>query len=100
MQSEQSVNLEGIEFMQRANGFNEFHSHMKRGGMIEYFVDRDGRPTINYPHVHVIHHGGGRVEIVASRSRGDHPWRTVVNDPQSNKGREIESAIRTAREKL
>lgn len=86
--------------MERANGFDQFYSRMKNGGGVEYFVGKNGYPTISYPHVHVVHHGSGRVDIVASRSSSDHPWRTTINDPSGNKGSEIQSAVKTAIGKL
>ncbi len=86
--------------MERANGFEQFYSRLTAGGKIEYFVGKNGSPTIAYPHVHVTHHGSGRVEVVASRSSSDHPWRTTINDPAGNKGPEIQSAIRAGQGKL
>ncbi|MGM0216487.1 hypothetical protein [Enterococcus sp. AZ109] len=79
--------------MQKANGFNEFYSIYTKGGRIEYFVDKQGNPTINYPHVHIIHRGNGQVEVVASLSRGKHPYRTTLNNPS---GGDVNAAIRSA----
>jgi hypothetical protein len=70
--------------VRRANGQDEFYSRMMTGEAIEYFVDASGRPTIDYPHVHVIHHGGGTVDVVASRSAGVHVWRTSLMHPSGN----------------
>lgn len=79
--------------MQKANGLDEFYSHMKRGGSIELFLDRSGNPTLSYPHVHVVHLSNGKVDIVASRAQGDHRWRTTLSNPSGN---DVNSAVRTA----
>ena len=76
--------------MERANGLDQFYSRMTAGGKIELFVDKWGGPTTKYPHVHVIHHGSGRVEVVASKSDRDHVWRTSLNNPS---GSEVNSAV-------
>lgn len=73
--------------MRRANGLNEYYSIYK---------DRNA-PTISYPHVHVPPHGGGQVDIDASRSAGDHPWRTTLRSPSSS---EVNSAVSQARSPL
>lgn len=86
--------------MKLADGFAQFHSQINKNEKIEYFVTKNGLPTIDYPHVHVTHHRSGRVDVVASRGPGDHPWRHVINDPAGNKGPEIQSAIREAQQKL
>lgn len=80
--------------MERANGLDKFYSRMTEGGKIEYFEDERGMPTTNYPHVHVIHHGSGQVDVVAAKTRGDHPWRTSLRNPSGN---EVHGAVRTAR---
>lgn len=79
--------------MERANGLDQFYSRMTAGGMIELFVDKYGSPTTSYPHVHVVHHGSGRVDVVASRSASDKAWNTSLNNPSGN---EVNSAVRTA----
>ncbi|TCC39387.1 hypothetical protein [Kribbella sindirgiensis] len=80
--------------MRRANGLDEFHSRMLAGDGVEYFEDSRGMPTIDYPHVHVVHHGSGQVDVVASRSSYDHAWRTSLRNPSGN---EVQDAVRTAR---
>ena len=79
--------------MQRANGQNEFYSRFKRSEQIELFVDRYGNPTVDYPHVHVVHHGDGDVDVVATPSEGRHTWETTLRDPSGN---EVNEAIQTA----
>lgn len=83
--------------MQRANGLNEFYSRMKANGDVELFIDRTGAPTIDYPHVHLIHKGTGNVDITASLARGEHPWRTTLHNPS---GQEVEAAVNTAKSYL
>lgn len=83
--------------MERANGLDQFYSIMKKGGNVEYQEDANGMPTIHYPHVHVIHHGSGQVDVVASRSKYEHLWRTTLHNPSGN---DVNSAVRTARSKL
>lgn len=83
--------------MERANGKDQFYSRMTAGGKIELFVDRHGSPTISYPHVHVVHHGGGTVDVVASRSKGDHSWHRKLHNPSGN---DVNRAIDTARRHL
>lgn len=79
--------------MERANGFDQFYSRMTANDKIELFVDHNGRPTISRPHVHVIHHGNGCVEVVATTSEGRHPWRTSLQNPSGN---EVNRAIADA----
>ncbi len=79
--------------MERANGFEQFYSRMTQNGKIEYFVDKNGRPTTSYPHVHVVHHGNGQVEVVASRAHGNHSWRTSLRNPSGN---EVNGAVSRA----
>lgn len=79
--------------MQRANGLDEFFSIMKRNGDIHLFVDKYGDPTTDYPHVHVVHKGGGEVDVVASSSNGRHSWKTTLRNPSGN---EVNVAIQTA----
>lgn len=83
--------------MRRANGLNEFYSRMKGNEGMELFVDKEGNPTIDYPHVHIIHTGNNTVEIVASKSRGNHIWRKVLIDPS---GSDVEKAVAEARSHL
>ena len=80
--------------MRRANGLDEFYSRTLPNDGLEYFVDKNGNPTIDYPHVHVVYHGSGNVEVVASRSQSDKPWRTSLRNPD---GHEVNGAVATAR---
>jgi hypothetical protein len=77
----------------RANGMNEFYSRCKAGGGIELFVDRHGNPTTSYPHIHIVHHPSGQVDIVARSGSGSSAWRTSLNNPS---GSSVEAAIRQA----
>lgn len=79
--------------MEKANGLDQFYSRMTAGGKIEFFTDRNGRPTISRPHVHVIHHGSGKVDVVATDDSGRHPWRTTLYNPS---GGEVNKAIAEA----
>jgi hypothetical protein len=70
--------------MMRADGEAEFYSRFKQRDQVELFVDKYGNPTINYPHVHVVHHGDGEVNVVASVSKASKPWKTTLHDPSGN----------------
>lgn len=79
--------------MRRVNGFDEFYSRMKSAGwgeFIELMVDRNRNPTTDYPHVHIIHHASGTVEIVASGGPGFHPWRKELRNAD---GQKVEDAV-------
>jgi hypothetical protein len=81
----------------RANGLNEFYSRVTKNENIELFVDKGGNPTTGYPHVHIVHHQSGQVDIVASVSEGNHVWRTTLQRPT---GSEVETAVGMARSKI
>jgi len=83
--------------MRQANGLDEFYSRTMGGDSCELFVDKYGAPTIDYPHVHVIHHGNKKVDIVASASKSNHVWRTTLNDPSGN---EVNDAVSQAQSHL
>lgn len=83
--------------MEKANGLDQFYSRMTAGGKIELFVDKYGRPTISYPHVHIVHNGSKSVDVVASKAAGQHVWRTTLRNPDGN---EVNRAVRTAQSKL
>ena len=76
--------------MEMANGVDQFYSRMTQGGRIEYFADRNRRPTTSRPHAHVTHHGSGNVDVVATDASGKHVWRTTLRNPSGN---EVNSAI-------
>lgn len=79
--------------MRRVNGFDEFYSRVKSSGWGEYIelmVDRSRNPTIDYPHVHIIHHASGVIEVVASGGPAFHPWRRELRDAG---GQEVERAV-------
>lgn len=85
--------------MKRANGLDEFYSRTLPNDGLELFVDRNGNPTINYPHVHVIHHGSsGKVTVIASVSSGNHVWRKELSGNPS--GHEVDAAVREARNRI
>ncbi len=83
--------------MRKANGEREFYSRMLAGDGVEMFIDKSGNPTIDYPHVHVVHHGSGLVEVTASRDRNNHVWRKELRNPSGN---EVNSAVYDARARL
>lgn len=79
--------------MERVNGTDQFYSRMINGTAVELFVDSNGRPTTARPHVHVVHHGSGRVDVVATNASGGHPWRTQLSNPSGN---DVNRAIQDA----
>lgn len=81
----------------RANGKSEFYSLCSGGSKVELFLDEMGMPTIDYPHVHVIHHASGRVDVLASVSRGNHSWRKTLEHAA---GQEIEKVITEAARRI
>lgn len=83
--------------MERANGLDQFYSRMTAGGRVELFIDKHGRPTTSRPHVHVTHHGSGRVDVVATDSNGQHLWRTSLSSPSGN---DVNNAVNSARRQL
>jgi len=82
--------------MRLANGLDEFYSRNFNDDDFEYFVDRYGYPTIDYPHVHIIHRNG-IVSVIATQYRGEHVWRVKLNDPDGNL---LNRAIRDAISRL
>lgn len=85
----------------RANGLEQFYSQMS-GGKLEVFIDPWGDPTINYPHVHLVFRGdetspNRAVDIIASMSATNHPWRTTLSHPDGN---EVYAAATHARNVL
>lgn len=83
--------------VEKVNGLETFYSRTLRGDGVELFVDKNGNPTTSYPHVHVIHHGDGRVNVVASKEPGKHVWRHELRNPSGN---EVNNAVATARSYL
>jgi len=83
--------------MKKANGLEEFYSRTMGNESCELFVDKSGNPTLDYPHVHVVHHGSGTVDVIASSSRGHHVWRTTLNKPSGN---EVNSVVKKAQSYL
>jgi hypothetical protein len=41
------------------DGLSEFYSRTMANDACELFVDKWENPTTSYPHVHIVHHGGG-----------------------------------------
>jgi hypothetical protein len=80
--------------MRRANGLDEFYSRTLGDESCELFLDASGYPTTGYPHVHVVHHGGGSVDVIASDSSGNHPYRRHLDNPS---GSEVDDVVSTAR---
>jgi hypothetical protein len=70
----------------------EFYSQM-RNEKVELYVGQDGNPTMDYPHVHVVHRGGGQVDVVASANGEHHPWRTTLDHPNGN---QVDDAVKAA----
>ena len=64
---------------------------------VHLFLDLDGNPTLDYPHVHVIHFKNGLVKVEVSLGKRDHPWKKEFNNPS---GQEVEQAIDEARTHL
>lgn len=78
----------------KANGLREFYSFFaSKGGRIEAQVDGRGNPTLSYPHVHLVHHANGQVDVVASVAKTEHPWRTTLMNPS---GQAVEQATKQA----
>ena len=78
--------------MRRANGLEEFYSRNFNDDDFEYFIDKYGQPTIDYPHVHIWHRQGN-VFVIASQTREKHIWRIRLIDPDGN---EVNRAIKFA----
>jgi hypothetical protein len=82
----------------KANGLNEFYSKgYSNSERIEVFVDRFHMPTMTRPHAHVIHHGSGDVEVVATDMFGNHVWKTRLSYPS---GTEVNQAVDEAWSRL
>lgn len=81
----------------RANGREEFYSRLGRGGVVELLVDADGMPTMVYPHVHIIHHSSGNVEVLPSFSKTLHGPKRELQHPS---GQQVQAAIDKATEIL
>ena len=76
------------------DGKGRFYSRSENG-IIEYFLDEDGMPTTEYPHVHVIHHEkNDRCEVICSESKNDHPHREELQG--NDIGQQVQSAIQSA----
>ena len=85
--------------MRQANGLDEFYSRTMGNDSCELFVDKYGDPTCDYPHVHIVHHGNGNVDIVASLRKGHHiqESRTMLKNPDGN---QVNAAVYKARSYL
>jgi hypothetical protein len=80
--------------MRRANGWKEFYSLMASdSGKIEVFLDAEGDPTLDYPHVHVIHHGNGRVDVVGKFNHYKQTFRCELHGAD---GRDVADTIAKA----
>ena len=56
-----------------------------RNGNVETFTDLAGKPTMTRPHVHTIHReADGEVDIVATATDGQHPYRVTLSKPDGN----------------
>src|SRR5690242_7651617 len=76
-----------------ANGKDEFYSRMGRGEFVELFLDHAGFPTVDYPHIHVVHLSSGDVHVVASFNRVVHGARKILLRAS---GQEVQAAILAA----
>ena len=81
----------------KANGLDEFYSRTKAKESVELFIDLNGNPTIDYPHVHIVHKQNGNVDVIASYSKGNHIWQTTLIDPD---GKSLAHVITQARDKI
>lgn len=80
-----------LRLKQRLQG-RWFSRYRENQGTIELMVDRDGNPTNQYPHVHVIHdEAQGEVRFVLSFSPHNHPMRETL--PGTASGNEVNAAI-------
>lgn len=79
--------------MRLANGLNEFYSRNFNDDEFEYFVDNEGLPTIDYPHIHIIFRKG-TVFVIASQNRSDHKWHVKLTD--TNDGGALHRTIQEA----
>jgi hypothetical protein len=75
----------------------EYYSRVNIMGDVHLFVDVDGNPTVEYPHVHIIHFQQGGVTVVVSLSSDEHPWKREIQNPA---GQEVESTVAVARSHL
>lgn len=79
--------------MKRADGLRQFYSRTfptSDPREAECFLDREGEPTTDYPHVHVTFYRNGNVEILPSFGPGQHGRRIQLVTAD---GREVERAI-------
>lgn len=79
-----------------ANGNDEFYSKSENG-KVEYFLDEDNMPTMDYPHVHVIHHPD-RVTMHCSSGEGEHSGHVTM--PGEPDGQTVQEAIAECIRKL
>ena len=85
--------------MTEADGFGEFFSRYevsKGKSKVEYFVDINGSPTIDYPHVHIVFRIND-VDIIASYNREIHLYRKTI--PEAS-GEDVNAAVKEAIEDL
>lgn len=72
----------------RRNGWFTRYDH----GTTQVMLDKNGKLTSSYPHVHVIHdEPRNEVRIVLSRSQTDHPEQDRL--PGSASGNEVNAAV-------
>ena len=71
-----------------------YSKYLSKDNSVHLLLDKDGRPTTNYPHVHVIYDDGkSRTIIVVTERAGHHSYKYVVTGPDRNLDGEIEKAL-------
>jgi hypothetical protein len=82
----------------KATGKQWYSKHHPRSG-VEVMFDKHGRPTIDYPHVHVIHdERKGEIRVVLSLGPTSHP--ELVTLPGDASGNEVNRAVETLCRKI
>lgn len=77
-----------------ANGYEEFYArdgYTQNGDYyLDYFIGKDRFPTMDYPHVHIRDIPGKQITLViASRIRGNHPFRKQLHNADGNELNEV-----------
>ena len=92
----------------RANGDNQyyskyvFHPDRPEEGRLDRFVDKDGQPTIQRPHVHEIHNQKNNEVIIVLTTTGEkgvkgHPEERILDNPS---GQEVNETVDELRGRL
>jgi hypothetical protein len=82
-----------------ATGGDWYTKYRKKDGTIHIMLDRNGRLTTTYPHVHVIHdEPAAEIRIVLSRGPNDHERAATL--PGGSSGNEVNAAVESAFRRL